>query len=292
MLLARFFRFFRHLNWRTLKKTLQRAGQRRFPGLAAEMTYNAMLALFPSILALLTAIGLFESLQSSFKYLTVQLGSIAPKEALFLINGFTDTISLSQNKGLFSLSFIVALWTASGALSAAMEALDQINRIPPEQKRPFWKAKLVSLALTIGTILLLIAASFLVFISDLIVQMVARQSGNLEPGLLSIWRLLSWPTALVIIASAIAFIYRYGPSRWAPGMPIMPGAIVAAVSWAILSAFFRLYVSNFGNYNAAYGAIGAVIVLMLWLNLTSLVMLFGAQLNVSVGEAMQRRIKN
>ncbi|MFB2919399.1 MULTISPECIES: YihY/virulence factor BrkB family protein [Aerosakkonema] len=290
MIFARFFRFFRHLNWATLKRTFQRAGQQRLPGLAAEMTYNAMLALFPSILALLTAIGLFDWLQSTFKYLAAQLGSIAPKEVLFLIKGFTNTISLSQNQGLFSLSFIIALWTASGALSAAMDALDRINQIPRKQRRPFWKAKLVSLGLTMGTILLLIVASFLVFISESIVQIVARQTGNLEPGLLSIWRLFSWPTALVIIASAIAFIYRFGPSRWTRGTPIMPGAILASVAWAIVSAAFRLYVSNFGNYNAAYGAVGAAIVLMLWLNLSCLVMLFGAQLNVSVGEAMRQRI--
>lgn len=290
MIFARFFRFFQHLNWATLKRTFQRAGQQRLPGLAAEMTYNAMLALFPSILALLTAIGLFDWLQSTFRYLAAQLGNIAPQEALFLIKGFTNTIGLSQNQGLFSLSFIIALWTASGALSAAMDALDRINQIPRKQRRPFWKAKLVSLGLTIGTIFLLIAASFLVFISDWLVQIAARQTGHLEPELLSIWRLFSWPTALVIIASAIAFIYRYGPSRWTRGTPIMPGAILASVSWAIVSAGFRLYVSNFGNYNAAYGAVGAAIVLMLWLNLSCLVMLFGAQLNVSVGEAMRRRI--
>ncbi|MBD3562662.1 YihY/virulence factor BrkB family protein, partial [Planktothrix sp. FACHB-1355] len=268
MIFARFFRFFQHLNWATLKRTFQRAGQQRLPGLAAEMTYNAMLALFPSILALLTAIGLFDWLQSTFRYLAAQLGNIAPQEALFLIKGFTNTIGLSQNQGLFSLSFIIALWTASGALSAAMDALDRINQIPRKQRRPFWKAKLVSLGLTIGTIFLLIAASFLVFISDWLVQIAARQTGHLEPELLSIWRLFSWPTALVIIASAIAFIYRYGPSRWTRGTPIMPGAILASVSWAIVSAGFRLYVSNFGNYNAAYGAVGAAIVLMLWLNLS------------------------
>ena len=286
---ARFVRFFKYLNWATLVKTFQEAGKQRLPGLASEMAYNAMLALFPSILALFTAIGLFARLQSTFEYIADQLGKVAPHEALFLIQGFVNTISSTQNQSLFSLSFIVALWTASGALSAAMTALDHIHQIPPEHRRPFWQAKLVAIALTIGTILLLITASFLVFISDLTMKLVASQTGSFQTKLLSFWRLLIWPAALGIVALAVSFIYRYGPSHWRRGTPILPGAIVASLSWAILSGLFRLYVSNFGNYNVAYGAVGTFIVLMLWLNLTSLVMLFGAQLNVSVGEAMKRK---
>lgn len=286
----RFFRFFRYLSWATLKQVFQLAGQRRLTGLSAEMAYNAMLALFPAILALLTAIGLFNSPKSTFVDLAGQLSKVAPREALSLIQGFADAIAHSHNQGLFSISFVAAIWASSGAVSAAMAALDQIHQIPPEQVRPFWKAKLVSLGLTLGNIVLLITASFLVFISDLVVQVVVNESGLLE--LASVWRLFSWPLALGIVAAAFGFVYRYGPSQWVAGTPIMPGAAVAAVSWAIISGLFRLYVSNFGNYNKAYGAIGAVIVLMLWLYMTSLVLLIGDQLNVTVGEAMRQKVKS
>jgi len=285
----RFVRFFQHLNWATLKTIFQQAGQRRLMGVSAEMAYNAMLALFPAILAVLTAIGLFQSPKSAFEELATKLSEVAPKEVLFLIQSFVQEISLSHNQGLFSISFIAAIWASSGALSAAMTALDQIHEIPQAQVRPFWKAKLVSLALTIVTIVLLITASFVVFISDLIVQLVVRESGLWE--VLSFWRLLSWPLALGIVSIASGFVYRYGPSRWVPGTPIMPGAILAAVLWAIVSAGFRLYVSNFGNYNKAYGAVGAVIVLMLWLYVTSLVLLIGDQLNVTVGDTMRQKTK-
>jgi membrane protein len=285
----RFVRFFQHLNWATLKTIFQQAGQRRLMGLSAEMAYNAMLALFPAILAVLTAIGLFQSPKSAFEGIAAKLSEVAPQEVLFLIEGFVQEISLSHNQGLFSISFIAAIWASSGALSAAMTALDQIHEIPQAQVRPFWKAKLVSLALTIGTIVLLITASFVVFISDLIVQLLVRESGLWE--VLSFWRLLSWPLALGIVSIASGFVYRYGPSRWVPGTPIMPGAILAAVLWAIVSAGFRLYVANFGNYNRAYGAVGAVIVLMLWLYVTSLVLLIGDQLNVTVGDTMRHKTK-
>ena len=287
MLSARFFRFFRHLNLVILRKTFARAMKRRLIGLSAEMAYNAMLALFPAILAILTAIGLFEeSLQATFRALANQLSEIAPEEALQIIRDFAIGLNLTKNRSLFSLSFVLAIWVSSGALSAAMNALDQIHEIPIKKARPFWKAKLISLGLTIGSIFLLVTASFLVFISDFIIRIVVHQSG--ASVLLTLWRLLTWPLALGIVATACAFIYRFGPSRWTHGTPIMPGAILAALSWAILSGLFRLYVENFGNYNKVYGAVGAVIVLLLWLQMSSFVLLLGDQLNVTVGDTMQQ----
>jgi membrane protein len=290
MFKTRFVRFFRHMTWATLKTTLSRVGERRLLGLSAEIAYNSMLSLFPAILAILTAISLFqESLQSTFRQLALQLSRVAPDEALVLIRDFAQEITQNRNRGLFSISFVAAIWIASGALNTVMTALDQIHQIPQTQTRPFWKAKLISIGLTIGTIILLVLASFLVFISDLILEFFVRESGLYF--LLFIWQILIWPLALWVVSSAFAFIYRYGPSCWDSGTPMMPGAILAAVSWAILSALFRMYVANFGNYNQAYGAVGAVIVLMLWLYMSAAVLLVGDQLNVSVGEAMRSHSK-
>lgn len=286
---ARFFQFFGHLNLRTIRQTIASVGQQRLPGLAAEMAYNTLIALFPAVLAVLTAIGLFAPLTATFNQLTAQISEVAPVEVLTLVQDFAADISTTRNGGLFSISFAIALWTSSGALVAAMTALDQIHKIPASRWRPFWKRKLISIGLTIGTILLLIVASILLFIGDWAVRRVASQSGFFEPGLLLIWRLFTWPLALGILSIAFAFVYRFGPSHWNPGQPIMPGAMLAAVSWALLSGIFRLYVSHFGNFNRAYGAIGAVIVLQIWLYLSCLVMLVGDQLNVTVGEAMQKR---
>ncbi|MDZ8223870.1 MULTISPECIES: YihY/virulence factor BrkB family protein [unclassified Nostoc] len=288
----RFLRFFRHLNWHTLKKTFARTMERRLFGLASEIAFNAMLSLFPAILAIVTAIGLLaESLQATFKQLAAQLSQVLPEQALALIRDFATTeITSSKNSGLFSLSFVLAIWTASGAVSTAMTAFDQIHQIPSENIRPFWKAKLVSLGLTVGTMLLLVLASFLVFTSDFLLAMVVRGNSSLI-FLLHLWQLLRWPLALSIVAVAFSFVYRYGPSQWNSGTPMMPGAILAAVFWAILSALFRLYVANFGNYNKVYGAVGAVIVLMLWLLMSAAVLLIGDQLNVTVGEDMRPKAR-
>lgn len=289
----RFVRFFRHLNRRTVKKTITRTMERRLLGLASEIAFNAMLSLFPAILAVVTAIGLFEaSLQDTFKELAKELSQVVPQDALDLIRDFaTKEITNPKNRGLFSLSFAIAIWTASGAITTAMTALDQIHQIPPQRTRPFWQAKLVSLGLTIGTILLLMLASFLVFISDLLLKIVVDENPFLG-FLYYVWVLLRWPLALGIVASAFGFVYRYGPSVWNSGTPMMPGAILAAVFWAILSGLFRTYVANFGNYNKVYGAVGTAIVLMLWLWMSAAVMLVGDQLNVSVAEDMRAKGTN
>ncbi len=287
---SRFVRFFRHINWRNLHKTVVRTIENRLLGLASEIAFNAILSLFPAILAILTAIGLSaESLQETFRQLGGQASQIIPEEAFVLIRDFAiKEIAQSKNSSLFSLSFILAIWTASGAVSTAMTAFDQIHQIPSNQIRPFWQAKLISLGLTIGSILLLIAASFSVFMSDLLLKIVVSENSYLG-FLLYFWLIFRWPLALVMVAFAFAFVYRYGPSQWQSDTPIMSGAIVASVFWAILSALFRLYVANFGNYNKVYGVVGAVIILMLWLWMSAFVLLVGDQLNVTVGEDMRSR---
>lgn len=370
----RFFLFFRYLNWLILKKTIKRTFESRLLGLASEIAFNAMLALFPTILAIFTAISLFEdSLQIILRDLVRQYKDVFPIMVWDLLRNFVEEITKTKSKGLFSVSFIVAIWLSSGALSTAMRALDQITHVPKNKIRNFWQAKLISLFITLGAIFLLVIASFLVFLGDSIVKLAVDLMVKLEftetgSSLLTIvWRLLSWPivlgvlvislafiseiikspqdikhpirklklimfvvvvsglflliltgllmlvnklmiglkfdysiglilvnisgflswpVALIFVSIAFAFIYRIGVSYWEEGTPLLPGAVLAAISWALISGLFRLYVANFGQYNKVYGAVGAVVVLMLWLQITSLVMLLGYQLNTIVGEAM------
>jgi membrane protein len=290
-LVARFVRFFKHLNVGILVEMIHRSGQNRLPGLSAEIAYSAIFALFPAILTVFTAIGLLNIPESEFRNFLRQLHDIIPNEAMALIQEFLRQLRTGHNEGLFSLSFVVSIWVSSNVLGATMAALDQIHRIPRSRVRPFWKAKLVSIGLSLGTFLLFVIALLLIFISDLSVKLVAERSGTMSHNVFRLWHWLSLPIALGIVALTFGFIYRYGTSRWRKGTPIMPGAILATLLWAMLSGLFRLYVSHFGNYNQAYGAIGAVIVLLLWLYLSAFSMLLGSQLNVVVGEAMHRKRK-
>ena len=283
-----FVRFLGYINWHTLKVVVRSTFRQRLPSLASEMAYNSMLGLFPAILAFVTAIALFSPLKSTFATLAARLSEVAPTGVPELIYGFEANVVDNQSRGLFSVSFVFALWASSGAMSAAMRALDQMHQVPLRKRRPFWKARLVSISLTIGTIALIITASSLVFVSDLIVrQLVIYSSSAISLWVSEIWRLFRWPLALGIMSAAFAFVYRFGPSRWSPGKPLMPGAILAAFSWAVISGLFRLYVTHFGNF--VYSAVATIIVLLLWLWITSLVMLIGDLLNLTVGKAMGRR---
>lgn len=307
----RFLDFFQHLNGPTLRETAQRTFQQRLHGLSAEMAYHATLSLFPGLLALITAIGLFQDLQSTFISLARLLSFVIPNEVYHFIKGMITQITLTGTSQVFSLSFFLALWAFSGGISAAMAALDQIHQIPFKKRRPFFHSKLVALGLSIGSILLLILACFFVFLSDLVIQAIARQSClieslklcdvtqvkdcltplpscPLESQLLSLWSRWNWPLTLGIVSLNFAFIYRYGVSQHQRRSPILPGAIIAAILWALLSACFRIYVNNFGNYNLTYGTIATFVILLLWLYLSSFVMLLGAQLNVTVGRVMKR----
>ena len=369
---ACFFRFFHYLfKWKTIKRTIFYVGRRRLTGLAAEIAYSTMLGLFPAIIAVFTVIGMFEApVGSKLGQIAINLQEILPPQVWSILSGFTAEISVNSNTsntGWFSLSFAVAIWVFSGAIGATIAALDRISLIPRSQKRPFWQAKIVALILTVGTIALLILASFLILLGDFAIKLAIELnwvallatvwrilSGPVILAILAttfaliyqiklfplnrdrpfdkfkyigfvigvafillfliswfldyinylidcqdldstvgsflsdIWRILSLPVSLGIVATAFACMYRFGPSRWTKGTPVIPGAILAALCWAISSNLFRLYVANFGNYNKVYGAVGTVIVLMLWLYMSSLVMLLGYQLNIIVGETIKQ----
>ncbi|WP_017659885.1 YihY/virulence factor BrkB family protein [Baaleninema simplex] len=288
-LLPRFLSFFWHLRPYVLRHVAAEMGRLRLFGLSSEIAFDSMLAMFPAIIAALSVLGRVFPERAAFDLIADNLKSLPPQDVQTLIDRFVDQLQVSKGGGVLSLSFIAALWIASSAVSSTMNALDRIHRISHKRTRPFWKAKLISLTLTLGSIVLLAVASFLAIISDFIVQFVVGYMGEYESNVLAAWHRLSWPLALVLVAIAFAFVYRFGPSRWKPGIPVFPGAAIATLLWAGISSLFRLYVSHFGRYNVYYGAVGTAIVMLLWLKLSSLALLVGAQLNVSVGHAMRRQ---
>jgi len=269
--------FIRSLQFQRIAIVIRRGMHNRIAGLSAEIAYNAIFSLFPAILTLLTAIGTLNLPQGQFREIIQNFNGVIPEEAMTLVRIVIDELRGTSNQGLFSLSFVLAIWISSSVMSSIMSALDQIHRIPKRRYRPFWQAKLVAIALSLGTLVLLLGAIVTVFVGDLSVQLVAGQSDLLAPTILRIWQLLSRPLSLAIVMATLGFIYRYGPSR--KNTPILPGALVATGLWAIVSGGFRFYVINFGNYNQVYGAVGAVMILLLWLYVSAFAMLIGAQVN-------------
>ncbi|OLP16916.1 hypothetical protein BST81_18150 [Leptolyngbya sp. 'hensonii'] len=284
------FHLFRHhLNWKIFNRVAQGVVKQRLLGLASEMAYNNALALFPAMVAILTLIGTLKISREQVDGLVNQWSIVVPEEVVDLIANFAHQVRVSNERGVLSISFLFTVWIASSALNVAMNAMDHIHHTPLHQVRPYWKAKLVSLLLTIGMMVILLAASFLVFLSDLIVQFLADQLHLSQPFLLDAWALLRWVLALAILALGFSILYRFGPSCRHPETPLLPGALLGAASWAIISQGFRVYLEYFGSrLSLTYGALSAGILLLLWLNFSSLSLLIGAQLNVSIGQIRQR----
>jgi membrane protein len=292
MLSSRFVRFFLHFNFHNLRQVLQEVGDRRLFGLSAEMAYNNLLALFPTLLGILAAIGLFKIPQDRVDFVARQLVPVAPPEVIFLVQGFVAQTRLPQGRVVILISITIALWIASGAMSAAMNAMDQIYQTPPPVRRSFWQAKVVALILTVVMLAFTMSASYLVVMSDLLLRLGIERS-NVSPLIEAFSTLVGgwvrWLLALGIVTIAFSILYRQGPSRWLPGTPLLPGAMVAAILWALMSQAFNIYVRYFANFNFTYGTLSAGIVLLLWLNWSSLIVLLGAQMNVTIGKAMISR---
>lgn len=296
MLSSRFIQFFRHFNLSVIRQIIWAVGDRRLPGLAAEMAYNNLFALFPTLIGITAAIGTLKMQEDSINGVLRQLTPLIPEEVVTLIEGFLQQTQLPQGETIVFLSVLVALWSASGAVSTAMNAMDQIYQTPRHHRRSFLQAKLISILLTIATIGLLITASYLIVIGNLLLHLgewlaqLGFENFNL-PGLalLQSWEVFRWGLAFGVLTIAFSILYRFGSSFWPAHLPLVPGALIAALLWAVVSQVLRFYVSHVNNFNLTYGTLSTGIVLMLWLNLSSLVVLLGAQLNVTVGEAMQHR---
>jgi len=283
----RFLRFLRYLNLNTARRLIQSILQRRLTSLAAEMAYNNALAMFPAMIGLITLIGSFKISPDRLSPITQEWLQVAPPEIVTLIKGFLAQIQLDNGGEVFSISFVLTIWAASSAIGVAIAAMDEIYQTPYSQRRPFWKSRLTAILLTIGTLVALIGASFLVFVSDLIVKFLTDHMGFLQTDFWDAWPTLRWLIAFSLLVIGFGILYRFGPSQWRVGVPLLPGALAGAALWVIISLGFRIYLAYFGSrLNLTYGTLSAGILLLLWLNLSSLALLIGAQVNVTLADAM------
>jgi membrane protein len=256
-------------------------------GLASEIAYNAMLSFFPAILSLLAAISFFDLFRPALRRFASQFAEVAPLDVVNLTRNFVNN---GGGQGVFTLSFLFTLWVSSNAMAAAMTALDQIQQVPFRDRRPFWHVRLVAICLTLGNLLFYILAAFLVFVSDFLIRYFAAQAGPGGTRLLAFWWVVNWPIALGLVALAVTCLYRFGPSCRQPHMPILPGALLAALSWAGISFLFRTYILQFGRYSQVYGTLGTAIILMLWLYLSAWAVLIGYQFNVTIQQKRDRAL--
>ena len=268
--------------WRGWKDILWRSyrqlNENRLLAVAAGVVFDGLLALFPAITALVSLYGLFADAASINERLSAAAG-IMPAQMLDILREQISRLAAKSGAGLslgFILGLAMALWSANAGMKAVMDALNVVYG--EKEKRSFIKLNLVSMTFTLGAIV-----SVLLAIGAVVVLPVALNFIGLQSMVDLLFRVARWPALLALIIVGLAVLYRYGPSRREPRWRwLTVGSVAAAATWLVGSALLSWYLANFANYNATYGSLGAAIGMMMWMWMSSIVILFGAQLNAEI----------
>ena len=280
-----------NLNKRSWVATVKRAAKGfsrdNLTDWAAALTYYAVLSLFPAIIALISILGLVVDPNTITRVITDVVSSLGPKSAVDTFKGPIDQIAGNRSGALLGLiiGVAVALWTASGYVGAFMRASNAIYE--REEGRPFYILRPLQVLVTF--VLVMMAA--LVVLSLIISGPVASAIGNavgLGDTAVTAWNIAKWPVMLLVVMVMLAILYwpapnaKYHGFRW-----VSPGAVLAVLVWIVASVAFAFYVSNFGSYNKTYGALAGVIVFLVWMWITNLAVLLGAEVNAEVERARE-----
>jgi membrane protein len=250
-------------------------------GLAAQLSYYFFLALFPAILFLL-AIASFFPLANLTDDLARSLAPFVSSQVLDLIQDQMRRLGNNESGGLLTFGVAGALWSSSAALVSIVGALNRAYDI--EEGRPWWKVRLLALGLTMGVAVFVLVALSLVLVGPTLAESLGRATRWGLPFEWA-WLVLQWPLIFAMVSIAVGLVYYFGPDADQDWAWITPGAVAATLLWLVASLIFKIYVANFTDYNAAYGTVGGVIVLLLWFYVSSLALLAGAELNAEIEHA-------
>ena len=264
-----------------LKRTVKETMADKALGLAAQLAYYFFLSLFPALLVLLAFASLFVSGDLVSRLVSMASGTVPP-EVITLIRDQLVSISQGDQGGIVTFGVAAAIWSSSAAMVAIIDSLNTAYDV--EEGRPWWKQRLIAIALTVGGAAFVLLSFALVVAGPELAQYVSAQAG-LGPAFEWTWKIVQWPLVFVLISGALAVVYYYAPDVEQDFVFLTPGSILATGLWLLGSVAFRIYVVNFGSYNETYGAIGGVIVLLLWLYLSGLVIIVGAEMNAEIEHA-------
>jgi membrane protein len=270
------------LSWgELLKRTAKETSEDDCFGLAAQLAYYFFLALFPAVLFVL-ALASFFPLTNFIDDVVRTLRPVAPGEVLNVLEEQLRRISNADSGGILTIGILGAIWSSSAALVAIVSSLNRAYDI--EESRPWWKVRLTAVGLTIALALLVLTSFTLVLAGPTIAEHLASSFGAGAVFEWS-WKILQWPVAFFLVSMAVGLVYYFAPDAEQDWTWITPGAVIGTLLWMVISLAFRYYVTNFTDYNATYGAVGGVIVLLLWFYISGLAILVGAELNAEIEHA-------
>jgi membrane protein len=279
----------RKISWTgALKRTFGEFQEDNLTDWAAALTYYGILSIFPMLIALVSVLGLIG--ESATQPIIDNIQELTPGPARDIVTSAIENIEKSGDTAgaLFLIGLATALWSASSYVAAFMRASNVIYDV--EEGRPIWKTLPMRLGITVLLVFLLAATGFAVTLTG----DVAQQFGNLlgvGDTALTVWGYAKWPVLVLVVSFMFAFLYWAAPNVKQPGFRwITPGGLLAVLLWVVASAAFAFYVANFASYNKTYGALGGVITFLVWLWISNVALLLGAELNAELvrGRAIER----
>ncbi|MDT5011385.1 MAG: rane protein [Mycobacterium sp.] len=269
-----------------VRKTAREFSKDQCMDLAAALTYYAVLSIFPALVVIVSLLGVFGQGRRTTDAILQIVSSVAPGSAVETLRAPIQQLVESPSAGFALIAGLLgALWSASGYIGAFGRAMNRIYEI--EEGRPVWKLRPLQLGLTLGALVAAAAAAFILAVSGPVATAIGDAIGAGSVSL-TVWNIAKWPLILALMVLAIAALYYATPNIQQPKFRwISVGAGVAVVTWVLASVLFGLYVANFGSYNKTYGALAGVIVFLLWLWITNLALLFGAELDAELERGRQ-----
>jgi membrane protein len=257
--------------------------------LAAALTYYSVLAIFPGLIALLSLVGVFGQAQKSVDLILEILAPLVSGDTIDRIAPALDEIASMEGVGFtLVLGLLGALWSASGYVGGFSRAMNRIYEV--QEGRPFWRMRPMQLLVTVSTVVLCAVGLVILIVTGPVAEAVGNAVG-IGSDLVSIWDYAKWPVLALVVMVVVALLYYATPNvDFVKFRVISVGAFVAILVWLAASVGFAFYVANFGSYNNTYGSVAGVVIALLWLWITNVALLFGAELDAELERGRQLQI--
>lgn len=265
-----------------LRNSVRQFSRDQCTDLAAALTYYAVLAAAPALLALVSVLGLVGNGGQAVERVIGTMDGVLPPDVLSVVEPLVQNAAGGGGKAGLALllGVVLALWSASGYVGAFGRAMNRIYEI--DEGRPVWKLRPVMLLVTLVAVVIAALIVAAVALSGPVAQAVGDAVG-LGSTAVTVWSIAKWPVVLLLVVVLVAILYHVTPNVRQPRMRwLSVGAFVAILVWVLASAAFALYVATFSNYDATYGSLAGIIVFLLWLWITNLALLFGAELDAEL----------
>ncbi|NIK76772.1 membrane protein [Paenibacillus castaneae] len=249
------------------------------PALGAQLTYYLILSFFPFLIFIVSFLGF---VQLSGDSAIAELIRVLPADTGEMIRSILTEVSRNNKGALLSIGMIATLWSASNGINAIIKGLNKAYDV--EENRPFWKVRGISLIATIvfATVILL---TMMMLIFGKVIGEYLFQLLHYPDGFESIWGILKYVISLAAMIGVFILLYWIVPNRKHSIKEVIPGVLFTTIGWIVTSLLFQFYINNFGNYSKTYGSLGGIIVLLIWLYISSIIIMLGGEINATLASA-------